>query len=71
MREMFILYFVLMQSLILSLRQNEAEFDKMSDDSSDLVQISGETKISVNVQQITSRFQSIQTTAKVSWFNTL
>nr|CAD7429520.1 unnamed protein product [Timema monikensis] len=36
----------------------------MSDDSSDLVQISGETRISVNVQQITSRFQSIQTTAK-------
>ncbi|XP_063222936.1 muscle-specific protein 300 kDa isoform X4 [Bacillus rossius redtenbacheri] len=52
------------QSLILSLRQNEAEFDKMSDDSSELVQISGETRISVNVQQITSRFQSIQSTAK-------
>ncbi|XP_068085330.1 muscle-specific protein 300 kDa [Anabrus simplex] len=52
------------QSLILSLRQNEAEFDKMADESSDLVQISGDTRISVNVQQITSRFQSIQTTAK-------
>jgi len=52
----------------LSLRQNEAEFDKMSDDSSDLVQSSGETRISVNVQQITSRFQSIQNTAKVSLF---
>lgn len=59
-----ILFFV--QSLILSLRQNESEFDKMTDESSDLVQISGETRISVNVQQITSRFQAIQTTAKVN-----
>ncbi|KAF4529962.1 hypothetical protein B566_EDAN017791 [Ephemera danica] len=50
--------------MILSLKQNEADFDKMSDESSDLVQISGETRISVNVQQITSRFQSIQSTAK-------
>ncbi|KAK2588097.1 hypothetical protein KPH14_004158 [Odynerus spinipes] len=52
------------QSLIANLRQNEADFDKMSDDSSDLMQISGETRFSSSVQQITSRFQSIQTTAK-------
>lgn len=52
--------------MLVSLRQHEAELDKMTDDSSDLVQMSGEAKISVNVQQITSRFQSIQTTAKVS-----
>lgn len=36
----------------------------MSDDSTELVQSSGDTRISVNVQQITSRFQSIQVTAK-------
>lgn len=50
--------------LIGSLRQNESEFDRMTDESSELIQNSGETRISVNVQQITSRFQSIQTTAK-------
>jgi nesprin-1 len=63
-----VVYHIFFQFLILSLRQNEAEFDKMSDDFSDLVQSSGETRISVNVQQITSRFQSIQNTAKVSLF---
>lgn len=36
----------------------------MTDESSELIQSSGETRISVNVQQVTSRFQSIQTTAK-------
>ncbi|KZC10894.1 Nesprin-1 [Dufourea novaeangliae] len=52
------------QMLIVNLRQNEAEFDKMSDESSELMQISGETRFSASVQQITSRFQSIQSTAK-------
>ncbi|XP_076667923.1 muscle-specific protein 300 kDa isoform X16 [Andrena cerasifolii] len=52
------------QMLIVNLRQNEAEFDKMSDESSELMQISGETRFSASVQQITSRFQSIQATAK-------
>lgn len=54
----------LLQSLILSLRQNENEFNKISDESSELVQNSGDTRISVNIQQISSRFQSIQNTAK-------
>lgn len=36
----------------------------MSDDTQELLQSSGETRISVNVQQITSRFQSIQSTAR-------
>lgn len=49
---------------MLSLKQNEAEFDKMSDRSTELVQSSGETRISVNVQQITSRFQAVQATAR-------
>ncbi|KAJ8930094.1 hypothetical protein NQ314_017138, partial [Rhamnusium bicolor] len=52
------------QALILNLRQNEAEFDKMSDDSTELVQSSGDTRISVNVQQVNSRFQSVQVTTK-------
>lgn len=52
--------------LIVNLRQNEVEFDKMSDESSELMQISGETRFSASVQQITSRFQSIQATAKVN-----
>ncbi|XP_078048160.1 muscle-specific protein 300 kDa isoform X4 [Augochlora pura] len=52
------------QMLIVNLRQNETEFDRMSDESSELMQISGETRFSASVQQITSRFQSIQTTAK-------
>lgn len=50
--------------MILSLRQNESDFDKISDESQELMHSSGETRISVNVQQITSRFQSIQTTAR-------
>ncbi|XP_020291842.1 nesprin-1 isoform X3 [Pseudomyrmex gracilis] len=52
------------QSLIANLRQNEAEFDKMNDNSSELMQISGETRFSASIQQVTSRFQSIQVTAK-------
>lgn len=36
----------------------------MSDDSTELMQSSGDTRISVSVQQITSRFQSIQATAR-------
>lgn len=52
------------QALISNLRQNESEFDKITDESSELIQSSGESRISVNVQQITSRLQSIQTTAK-------
>lgn len=52
------------QSLTQSLRQNEADFEKMKDDTSELVQSSGETRIAVNVQQVSSRFQSIQATAK-------
>lgn len=57
--------------MLVSLRQNEAELDKTTDDSSELIQMSGEAKISVSVQQITSRFQSIQTTAKVEYLKRL
>lgn len=46
------------------MKHNEAEFDRMSDDSTELVQNSGDTRISVNVQQVGSRFQSVQSTAR-------
>lgn len=52
------------QSLAHNLRQKEVEFEKIKDDSSELIQSSGETRIAVNVQQVTSRFQSIQNTTK-------
>lgn len=54
----------LQQALLVSLKHHETEFDKMSDDSTELVQNSGDTRISVNVQQIGSRFQSVQATAR-------
>uniref|UniRef100_A0A1B0C1F9 KASH domain-containing protein n=1 Tax=Glossina palpalis gambiensis TaxID=67801 RepID=A0A1B0C1F9_9MUSC len=52
------------QTLVHNLRQREMEFEKLKDESSELIQSSGETRISVNVQQVTSRFQSIQATIK-------
>ncbi|XP_034936487.1 nesprin-1 isoform X11 [Chelonus insularis] len=52
------------QSLITNLRNYETEFDKMNDNSSELIETSGETRFSANIQQVISRFQSIQTTAK-------
>lgn len=52
------------QAIVFSIGRNESDIDKMSDDSSDLMQLSGETRISVNVQQISSRFQSMQVAAK-------
>lgn len=52
------------QAIVYSISRNESDIDKMSDDSSDLMQLSGETRITVNVQQISSRFQSTQVAAK-------
>nr|XP_022915902.1 nesprin-1 isoform X7 [Onthophagus taurus] len=64
LKESIILSDHLEQALILSLRQTETELDKLSDESTELVQTSGDTHISVNMQQITSRFQSVQSTTK-------
>ncbi|XP_059468655.1 muscle-specific protein 300 kDa isoform X2 [Neocloeon triangulifer] len=52
------------KTMLLTLKQNELEFDKMSDDATELAHVTGESRISVNIQQITSRFQGIQSTAK-------
>jgi len=49
-----------------NLKEKEAEFDRMGIDGSELVQATGESRIATNVQQITSRFESVQMTAKVS-----
>lgn len=48
----------------MSLRQKEPEFDKITDISSELAQTSEDSRISANVQQIISRFQTVQSTAK-------
>ncbi|XP_057659189.1 muscle-specific protein 300 kDa isoform X4 [Diorhabda carinulata] len=52
------------QALGLTLRQNETEFDRLSDNSAELAQSSGDARIANNVQQILSRFQSVQVTGK-------
>ena len=49
--------------------QNHSDVDRMSDDSTDLMGVSGDTRISVNVQQVTSRYKTIQVTAKVFKLN--
>ena len=55
------------QKLIQSLKDKEPDFVKLSNDLTDLTQHqpSGETRMSSNVQQIMSRFESTQLTAKV------
>ncbi|XP_025834538.1 nesprin-1 isoform X2 [Agrilus planipennis] len=52
------------QALLLELKRNEPEFDKIADVSTELVQSSGENRLFVNIQQMLSRFQSVQVTAK-------
>ena len=47
-----------------NLRQGEGELDRLSEDGSDVSQLSGETKISMNVQQINSRYHTVQSTVK-------
>ncbi|CAG7726205.1 unnamed protein product [Allacma fusca] len=55
------------QKLIQSLKDKEPEFIKVSNDMADLIQqqpVSSETRMSSNVQQIMSRFESTELTAK-------
>ena len=56
--------------MLLGIRQEESELEKLSDTATELSDVCAESKISVSVQQITSRFQSIQSTAKVKFYNT-
>ena len=48
-----------------NLRQSEGETEKFSEEGSDISHLSSETKISMNVQQVTSRYHAIQMTVKV------
>lgn len=50
--------------MLTNLGEKESEFDRMTDESSELIQNSGEARIALYVQQISSRFQAIQNTAK-------
>ena len=59
------LLFSFLQTLIFNLRHGEGEVERLSEDGSDISQQSGETRISLNVQQINSRYHTVQSTAKV------
>ena len=48
-----------------NLRQGEGELDRLSEDGSDVSALSGDTKISMNVKQINSRYHTVQSTVKV------
>ncbi|GBO98724.1 Nesprin-1 [Eumeta japonica] len=47
-----------------NLKKTESDVDKLSDEFSDLIENCNDTRITMNLQQMTSRFQSIQSTAK-------
>ena len=49
-----------------NLRQSDTESEKFSEEGSDISHLSSETRISMNVQQVTSRYHAIQNTVKVS-----
>lgn len=50
--------------MLSTLKQAEVQFDKLSDESTELAQSSGESRINVTVQQISSRVQSVQATTR-------
>lgn len=46
------------------MKKTENDVDKISDEFSDLIENCNDTRITMNLQQMTSRFQSVQSTAK-------
>ncbi|XP_031632357.1 nesprin-1 isoform X5 [Contarinia nasturtii] len=52
------------QNLFANLNDKESEFDKIADDSSDLIQNTKESRISIDAQQISLRFQSMKNATK-------
>lgn len=52
------------QNLHATLNEKETEFDKIEDDSSDLIQDNSESRISMDAQQISLRFQSVKNATK-------
>ncbi len=51
--------------MIFNLRQSDTESEKMSEEGSDISHLSSETRISMNVQQVNSRYHGVQATIKV------
>lgn len=52
------------QSLYANLNEKEGEFDKIADDSSELMQNTKESRISLDTQQMSLRFQSVKNATK-------
>ncbi|XP_067130355.1 LOW QUALITY PROTEIN: muscle-specific protein 300 kDa-like [Centruroides vittatus] len=52
------------QALLSELQSKEKEFDVLSDESQELMEVSGEMRISMGVSQVMSRFQSLLLTCK-------
>ncbi|KAI5642762.1 spectrin repeat domain-containing protein [Phthorimaea operculella] len=52
------------QAILANLKKTENDVDKLTDEFSDLIENCNDTRITMNLQQMTSRFQSVQSTAK-------
>ncbi|CAG9785832.1 unnamed protein product [Diatraea saccharalis] len=52
------------QAILSNLKKTENDVDKLTDEFNDLIENCNDTRITMNLQQMTSRFQSIQSTAK-------
>ena len=61
------------QTLVLTMKDENgtADLERLSENGSDISGMSGETKISMHVQQVNSRYYSVQSTVKVYIFNFL
>ncbi len=58
------------QTLVLTMKDENgtADIERLSENGSDISGMSGETKISMHVQQVNSRYYSVQSTVKVKIF---
>ncbi|CAH2241590.1 jg3925 [Pararge aegeria aegeria] len=52
------------QAILANLKKTENDVDKLTDEFSDLIENCNDTRITMNLQQLTSRFQSVHSTAK-------
>ncbi|CAH2077111.1 unnamed protein product, partial [Iphiclides podalirius] len=52
------------QAILANLKKTENDVDKLTDEFSDLIENCNDTRITMNLQQMTSRFQSVHSTAK-------
>ncbi|KAL4710682.1 hypothetical protein ACJJTC_003318, partial [Scirpophaga incertulas] len=51
-------------AILANLKKTENDVDKLTDEFNDLLENCNDTRITMNLQQMTSRFQSVQSTAK-------